>query len=173
MSARDMSGGQYGNALTQAQVNHDKATGLLKLTQQARRQLLAAQQSLGSARNWGIVDILGGGLVTNLIKHGKLGGAMRAIEQVRPILREIGDTLPQVAVDADLSSGIGDFAAFADFFFDGVFADVYVQSRISDLRWQVEQTLEKLEDAASALRKVQTYEAERIRSMRGAVGVQR
>ena len=34
--------------------------------------LREAQNKLNSARNWGIFDMLGGGLITDLIKHSKM-----------------------------------------------------------------------------------------------------
>lgn len=39
----------------------------------ALQSLYAASEQLDSARNWGIVDLLGGGFFTDLIKHSKNG----------------------------------------------------------------------------------------------------
>ena len=38
----------------------------------ALQSLYAASEQLDSARNWGIVDLLGGGFFTDLIKHSKM-----------------------------------------------------------------------------------------------------
>ena len=38
----------------------------------ALQSLYAASEQLDSARNWGIVDLLGGGFFTDLIKHSKI-----------------------------------------------------------------------------------------------------
>ena len=53
---------------------------------------------------------------------------------------------------------IGEFATFADYFFDGLFADWYVQSRIhdaqdgvSEVRMRVLSALDRLEEMEGAL----------------------
>ena len=45
----------------------------------ALQSLYAASEQLDSARNWGIVDLLGGGFFTDLIKHSKMGKAENII----------------------------------------------------------------------------------------------
>ena len=42
----------------------------------ALQSLYAASEQLDSARNWGIVDLLGGGFFTDLIKHSKMDGVV-------------------------------------------------------------------------------------------------
>ena len=107
--------------------------------QQALGALQQVRQNLSSAGNWGIVDILGGGLITNLIKHDKISRAQANMEQARAALqnfqRELRDldTVPtEIALDVD------GFLTFADFFFDGFLADVFVQSKIDQARQQVD-----------------------------------
>lgn len=152
------------HTMAQAKANRDQAQTLLELTQKARRPLELAQEKLGSARNWGIVDILGGGFITNLIKHSRLEDATGYLRQARPLLHQLAKGLRQIHLSEDLDLELGSFAAFADFFFDGVFADVYVQSKIHKLRDQVDQTLSQLERVATTLKKVYTYEDQRIRN---------
>ena len=45
--------------------------------------LREAQKHLDSARGWGIFDMLGGGTISTLIKHSKMGDARRCIEQAQ------------------------------------------------------------------------------------------
>ena len=45
--------------------------------------LAEAADSLDSAKRWGIVDILGGGLITSVIKHSRLGDANHALADAR------------------------------------------------------------------------------------------
>ena len=45
----------------------------INITDQLINCLDDAERQLSSARNWGFLDILGGGLITDLIKHSKLG----------------------------------------------------------------------------------------------------
>ena len=44
----------------------------INLTDQLISELDQAERQLASARNWGFLDVLGGGLITDLIKHSKL-----------------------------------------------------------------------------------------------------
>ena len=63
--------------------------------------LAEAADSLDSAKRWGIVDILGGGFVTSMVKHSRLGDAnrelARAREEIRAFTREISDVRPSPA----------------------------------------------------------------------------
>ena len=49
----------------------------------ALQSLYAAQNDLNSAKNWGIVDLLGGGMITSLIKHSKMNNAQSHMEQAK------------------------------------------------------------------------------------------
>ena len=45
----------------------------INITDQLINCLDDAERQLSSARNWGFLDILGGGLITDIIKNSKLG----------------------------------------------------------------------------------------------------
>ena len=45
----------------------------LKLTDQLIATLDDAERQLSSARNWGFLDVLGGGFIVDLIKHSARG----------------------------------------------------------------------------------------------------
>ena len=49
--------------------------------------LAEAADSLDSAKRWGIVDILGGGLITSVIKHSRLGDANYELARAREEIR--------------------------------------------------------------------------------------
>lgn len=154
---------EYDNTIAQAKANREKARALLAMTNEAQDLLQAAHGKLGSARNWGVVDILGGGFLTNMIKHSKIEDAMYYVNRARPVLQDLGRALKQVQLDTTrVEMGVGGFAMFADFFFDGVFADVYVQSKIRDLQMEIDRTLTQLDRAEDALRKLDAYESKRI-----------
>lgn len=103
-----------------------------------------AREYLRSAGNWGIVDILGGGLFTGLIKHSKLNSATACMEAAREDLRRFQTELRDVAGLPEIQLEVGDFLRFADFFFDGFVADFMVQSKIAQAREQVEQAIEEV-----------------------------
>ena len=105
---------------------------------QAEQALSGVLDSLDSAESWGTWDMLGGGLFTTMAKHGHIDDAragidhaQRALSRFRTELADVRDMeLPQVQV--------GEFATFADYFFDGIFVDWYIQSRINDAQRGVE-----------------------------------
>jgi|WetSurMetagenome_2_1015567.scaffolds.fasta_scaffold179894_3 hypothetical protein len=41
-----------------------------------------AEDKFKNARNWGVVDLLGGGLITDLIKHSQPGSASRITDRL-------------------------------------------------------------------------------------------
>lgn len=150
-------------SIDQARQNYEQAQRLLSLCGRAHSALRAAQEKLGSARNWGIADMLGGKLITNLVKHSRLDGAMEHIHQAKPMLEELGRELGRFQLPGDLQLQVGSFAVFADFFFDGIFADMYMQSKIRDLQYQVDDALSQLGRVRHVLEQVKAYEAARMR----------
>ena len=98
----------------------------------AEQALAAVLDSLDRAGDWGTWDMLGGGMLATMAKHEHLddaqagiGWAQQCLSRFRTELADVGHMeIPQVH--------IGEFATFADYFFDGLFADWFVQSRIHD-----------------------------------------
>lgn len=107
--------------------------------EKALSSLAAAEKSLSSARNWGIVDLLGGGMLTTFVKRSRIHEASRFLEEARENLRLFRTELSDVEMP-DGSSLEGDFLSFADYFFDGFVMDFLVQSRIQETRRKIEQT---------------------------------
>lgn len=120
--------------------------------ERALRSLENARGALNSARNWGIFDLLGGGFVTDLIKHSKMGDASRYMEDAKRDLQVFQRELRDVDVPTDLRMEIGGFLSFADFFFDGIVADYLVQSRIAEARRQVEDAISRVERLLAELK---------------------
>ena len=123
----------------------------------ALQSLYAASEQLDSARNWGIVDLLGGGFFTDLIKHSKLGKAEEYLSQARYYLQQFQKELRDVAADGTIQLQTGDFLSFADFFFDGVVADYLVQSRINETRRKVAEAIRRVEELTAKLRAKYSY----------------
>ena len=103
-----------------------------------------AERQFKSARTWGAIDIMGGGLFTNLVKHSKLNNASSAMNQINYLLGQLNSELSRIVVPTDFSMNMNTFATFADFFFDGILADTYMQSKIVSSLKQVRQLQDKL-----------------------------
>lgn len=120
--------------------------------ERALMSLRAAETELGSARNWGIVDLLGGGFLTDLIKHSKINRAVSYVESAKYDLHRFEKELNDVQMALDLQDEFGGMLTFADFFFDGVIADYLVQSRIGEARRQIANAIQQVESALRRLR---------------------
>lgn len=107
--------------------------------------LRAAQGQLNSAKNWGVVDLLGGGLITSMIKRSKMDDAQRYMEEAKRDLQTFSNELRDVSQSISLDFNSGDFLRFADYFFDGLVADWLVQDRIHNARQQVDEAIRRVE----------------------------
>ena len=102
----------------------------LNLTNQLIAELDQAERQLSSARNWGFLDVLGGGLIVDLIKHSKLNNAKSSMDRVNYLLQELRRVLGGISMAGDYSMNVGGFETFADFFFDSGIVDVYMTAKI-------------------------------------------
>ncbi|MCH4208174.1 MAG: hypothetical protein LKF79_03395 [Solobacterium sp.] len=110
----------------------------------ALSHLYKAHDMLKSAGNWGVVDILGGGMLTTFVKHNKMDNARNELQMAKNALQDFSRELRDLDRVVDISCG-DDFMDFADYFFDGAMADFLVQSRISDTRRRVEDAIVQVE----------------------------
>lgn len=103
-----------------------------------------AENKFRSARNWGFFDILGGGFITDLIKHSKLGAASDIMNRINYLLQDLQRELKEVVIPTDFSMNTASFSTFADFVFDGILADVYMQSKIMTSMEQIRELRSRL-----------------------------
>ena len=109
--------------------------------------------SLDSAEGWGTWDLVGGGIMTDLIKHDHLDTAQNLVEELQSQLRVFKTELADVTLDGDLQVSIDGFLRFADYFFDGIFSDWMVLDRIHQSQSQVEDTKNQI---SAVLRQLDT-----------------
>jgi len=106
----------------------------------AARALDRVASSLDSASGWGTFDLLGGGVIATLAKHSRIDDARREAHAAQAALDRLARELADVrggAARGAMVVEIGEFAKFADYFFDGLIADWVVQERISQSRANV------------------------------------
>ncbi|RRF88795.1 MAG: hypothetical protein DUD33_09990 [Coriobacteriaceae bacterium] len=112
--------------------------------QRALASLREAEKSLDSARNWGFVDILGGGLITSLVKHSRMDDASEAIERAQTDLETFAKALKSVSgVTGVRLERDGVLEAF-DVLLDNSISDLFVQSHIEDARSQVKTSISRV-----------------------------
>lgn len=132
-------GGETGARLTELEQQLDELENqrrevgeALSAGRAAETALSSVLNSLDSAENWGTWDMFGGGMFATMAKHGHLDDAQTNIVYVQHHLSRFRTELADVQRMDVPQVCIGEFATFADYFFDGLFADWFVQSRIHD-----------------------------------------
>lgn len=116
---------------------------------------------LDSAAGWGTWDILGGGMLATMAQAWTYERcAKRGFPSPtghKPLPHRAGRRVP--APGARPSGG--EFTSFADYFFDGLFVDLYIQDKIGTARRSAEETAAQVEDLLSQLRRERDRTAER------------
>lgn len=134
---------------TQTVSTYDRQKELKEAVQAGQRALqclYAARDELNKARNWGIVDMIGGGLISTLVKRSKISNAQSCMDQARTALKAFSDELDDVRDLQGLKIDTDDFLDFADWFFDGFVVDFLVQDRINTALSQVEDAIRRVEN---------------------------
>lgn len=133
----------------------------------ALSQMEKIEESLNSAEGWGTWDMLGGGMLSTMIKHGHLDDAQEGIKALEGLLNRFRTELADVTIQTDLRADVDGFLRFADWFFDGFFVDWMVLSRIQEskgslnsVRRQVERVMEQLR----SMRREMTAAQEQLRA---------
>lgn len=120
--------------------------------ERAKISLQNALNELNSAGDWGIFDLLGGGMISSLIKHSKMDKAAEYIEEAKRNLRAFSRELADMEEYANIDVSTGDFWGFADWFFDGFLSDWMIQKRIREAQSQVQQAIDKVNSILYKLR---------------------
>ncbi len=122
----------------------------------ALNHLELASGSLESAEGWGTWDLIGGGLLTDMMKHSHIDDAKAEVEETHAALMDFRTELADIKMSCDITFNTDGFGKFADFYFDGLIADWCMQSRIEESHEsvstairQIENVLSKLEDMKS------------------------
>ncbi|MCR4634575.1 MAG: hypothetical protein K5648_10680 [Erysipelotrichaceae bacterium] len=121
----------------------DEIREALTVCDQAMEDLNDADRLLKSARNWGIFDIFGGGLIATFVKRNKMDRARSCAEKASTSLRKLKEEMQDIYLHVDVDLNMDDFLSFSDYFFEGLFfADIQVQNRINTARNKVLDTIE-------------------------------
>lgn len=114
----------------------------------ALNSLREAQRQLSTAKGLGWWDLLGGGSFVSLLKHFKIDNARQALSNARYDLQVFSRELRDLSYVPDID--VGCFLTAFDLM-DSFFADVMVQSRLSDASRRVDETIAKVEEAIRSI----------------------
>ena len=130
--------------------------------QEAHRQAQQVLDSLRSARGWGIYDLLGGGMLSGLMKHSRMDRAQQQLESLRQALERFNRELKDMQVQCSASAELSAFWRIADLAWDGLISDWTVLSKISTAKARVEQTDAQLMQALDQLQQTRRRVLERM-----------
>jgi len=134
-----------------------------------QQSISVVSKSLGSAENWGIWDILGGGLIADVMKHSHIDDASNAAQNVQSLLRQFRTELADIQVSEAIQIDIGNFAVFADFFFDGLMADWFMQSKINASQKSVNNVKIKVQQIMKKLSVLEHYEEDALEKLNAEI----
>ena len=123
----------------------------IRAGEQALDSLREAKNQLNSARNWGIYDMIGGGLISSMIKHSKIDQANEWMDQANRDLRCFAKELRDVDSE-DLQIDTGSLVTMLDIFCDNFFSDLLVQQKINDGRARIDALSDRIEDVLYTLK---------------------
>ncbi|MCT2535595.1 hypothetical protein NC661_07025 [Aquibacillus koreensis] len=133
---------------------------------QAQSTLSRAIQALEKARNWGTVDMFGGGLISTSIKHSNIDTAKNHVHRAQSLLRTFARELDDIGhtfhADVSISGGL----TFMDYFFDGLISDWLVQDQINNSMDQVQQMNRKTGRTLEQLNRLESDTGQTIQQLR-------
>ena len=123
----------------------------------ARISARNAKEKLGSAKNWGVYDLVGGGMISGLAKHSALDEAQNHINNLQMNLRRFQTELADININGNVEVGVGNFCRFADIFWDNIFVDWAVLDKINNSLDSITSVERKITDTLSGLETMKTH----------------
>lgn len=111
-----------------------------------------AEKALSSAGNWGVYDMMGGGMISTHIKRSRMDDAQVAIVDAGRRLRRFQKELEDVKMAVNTELHLGGLLSFADYFFDNLFVDWMVQDKIRKAETQVKDGLNAVRSTLRVLK---------------------
>ncbi|MFC5601823.1 hypothetical protein [Sporosarcina koreensis] len=122
----------------------------------AKRALDAALDKLGNAEGLSVWDtFLGGGLIVSALKYSEMNSSDDHVHRAQRALRHYETELMDVQNAATESFNVNhnDFFTFTDIFFDNIFSDWAVHSRITDAKSKLNTVLHDVRRVQDQLRR--------------------
>ena len=112
--------------------------------QDAQLRLHRIQETLRSAKGWGIYDLLGGGLISGMMKRIRMEKAQQQIEELRGSLERFNSELKDVQVQCSASAELSEWLNITDLVFDNPLSDWLSLSKIKDAKAEIDRTAEEV-----------------------------
>lgn len=120
-------------ALGAARATAKEVQEALTAADRALAALVAAEQALGSAGSWSTYDtFFGGGLITDMVKYDRIDTAEQHMRGADTAMRALSRELADVGLSGVGGVEVTDMTRLFDVWFDNIFSDWSVRSRISE-----------------------------------------
>ncbi len=106
----------------------------------ALKSLEKAKEELNKAKNWGLFDMFGGGLIASFVKHSKMEKVEDYIIDAQNSLENFNDSLTDLSLQ-QINLDTSDLLGAVDIFLDGILVDWMMQSRINEARDIIDKAL--------------------------------
>jgi hypothetical protein len=141
-------------------------TEAIQAGEQALSGLKRVRDAMQSAKNWGVWDMLGGGVLPTAIKHTRIDDAQAEAYQVQELLRRFRRELADIDdLNREILTGIDGFETFADYFLDGLIFDWIVQKKIDRSLSNTRQMIDKVHSLLRDLTSQQAQIDDRLQRM--------
>ena len=127
--------------------DYDDIEMTIDIANDAIMHLENAREKLGSARNWGFIDIFGGGMFSSIFKHNHIRDAQIDLERVRIAMEQLSSRLNYYGnMGEELDINIDDFMGMFDIIFDNPIIDIFMQSKISNMRKRIDEAIFNIQE---------------------------
>ena len=120
--------------------------------ERALYSLREAQTKLKKATDWGLFDIFGGDMFSGIMKHSRMNEAKQCIDVANRDLQIFQRELNDVNMNFNLQIDVSGLLTVFDFLFDGLIADVMVQSKLNKAKDAIDRAMPQVEMALNRLK---------------------
>ncbi|MBE7324688.1 hypothetical protein IEQ44_08485 [Nocardioides sp. Y6] len=136
---------EVAEATGRLEADRQEVVEALTACRHAGQVLAAAAKHLGQAGNWATYDtFFGGGLMADMVKHQKLDRAAELLRDADAALHHLATELADVGIGPVGGVGVTELTKVFDVWFDNIFSDWSVATRIDGASRRVNHTLQTL-----------------------------
>jgi len=125
----------------------DQYKEMREVKQQTEKVLALIEEALkklNSASNWGLYDILGGGMISSIIKRNRMKDSNQLLHEIESALRKLQAEYGDIELFLPEKFYFDFSTEFFDVWFDNIFTDLSVQSNLKRTKKQLEALQEQI-----------------------------
>lgn len=96
-----------------------------------------ALEKIDSARNWGLYDIFAGGMISSMVKRGRMKESNQLMEEIERALQRLQKEYGDINLELPEQLNLNFASEMFDVWFDNIFTDLSVQSNLKKRREQL------------------------------------